>query len=101
MTPEEIIQTVWTLKQKILGSSVRLFLTGSRAEGTNSPTADFDFVLFSPHPLSKEKFLKFRSQVSSLPTLHGIDILDLDRLDESFKKTVSSKMKEILDGQIK
>jgi uncharacterized protein len=56
---------------------VKIYLFGSRARGTNAPTADIDLALDAGHKLSLEDIARAHSVLEGLYLVHKIDVVDI------------------------
>lgn len=96
MDPDEIPAKVYHLfRKEFSDNQARLFLIGSRAKGTAGSYSDFDFAVVSKEPIDPKKLSKFRASVEELKTLYTIEIVDLNRVSEEFRKTAERSMKEV------
>lgn len=102
MAERDIIREVWDLFSETIGEGeFRLFLFGSRASHTNTPHADFDFLVRGPKPVPADRWKIFLRKLDRLRTLYSIDVVDYQLADREFQEIVTkSEMKEIRDGQI-
>ncbi len=101
MVERDIIQEVWNLFTSSLNAkNYKLYLFGSRAEKTNHPQADFDFIVKGGKPVPKTKWKRFLKKVTELRTLYSIDMVDYYQADEEFREIAEKSMKEIKNGQI-
>ncbi len=64
----------------------KVFLYGSRAQGTARPRSDFDIGLWGKEPLPLVAFYKLEDMLENLPTLYTIDLVDLNRTSEKFQE---------------
>ena len=64
----------------------KVFLFGSRAQGTHRPRSDFDVGLFGTKPISLKTFYRIADFLDGLPTLYRIDWVDLNRASESVRE---------------
>lgn len=73
----------------------KVFLYGSRAQGTARLRSDFDIGIWGKEPLSLEAFYKLEDMMEDLPTLYKIDLVDLSRTSAKFQEQ-ALKQAEIL-----
>lgn len=81
-----LIKTVVQLIQHELPNNYRVILFGSWAKGNALPASDMDFGIIGEQALPWEKYLSIKRQLDSIPTLRSIDLVDMNRVDEHFKK---------------
>ena len=65
------------------GHTVVLF--GSRALGIARPCSDWDLGILGPRPLPSSVMQGLRDRLESYPTLHTIEIVDLEAVPAAFK----------------
>ncbi len=65
------------------GHTVVLF--GSRALGLARPGSDWDLGILGPRPLPSSVMQGLRDRLESYPTLHTIEIVDLETVPSEFK----------------
>ena len=65
------------------GHTVVLF--GSRALGAARPGSDWDLGVLGPRPLPSSVMQELRDRLESYPTLHTIEIVDLEAVPPAFK----------------
>jgi uncharacterized protein len=73
-------------KAETLLQGHKVFLFGSRAQGTARPNSDFDIAILGKEPLSLKSFYKLEDMMEELPTLYKIDLVDLNRTSTKFQK---------------
>ncbi len=78
-------KTVQLIRQNI-GENVEVFLIGSRATKTHSPRSDFDFVFDAKEKVPIQILAHIRAATESFHTLKKIDIIDLHRTKEAFRR---------------
>lgn len=64
----------------------KVYLYGSRAEGTARPRSDFDIGISGKEPISLKAFYELEDMMEELPTLYKIDLVDLNRTSAEFQK---------------
>ncbi len=64
----------------------KVFLYGSRVQGTARPRSDFDIGIWGKEPLPLAAFYKLEDMMEELPTLFKIDLVDLNRTGAQFQK---------------
>ena len=75
-----------TSVQKFLDIELyKLFIFGSEATGMADRRSDIDIGIFGPQPVSGAVMQQIREDLETLRTLRPFDVVDLSRVDESFK----------------
>ena len=64
----------------------RVFLFGSRAEGSAHERSDIDIGIEGPHPVPSEALALIRDELEDAPTLYTIDVVDFARVPEKFRR---------------
>lgn len=83
---KEIIDRISVLLQNTLKPK-RIILFGSRAKGSHTRHADFDFALDAPPPdISAER--EIREKMEEIGGLYKFDLVFLDSIEEDFKKII-------------
>ena len=95
MEIEKIIKKVGEIVKKHAGSHVRVLLFGSHAQGTETATSDLDIALDAGDVLSFETLIKIKEDVSEIPTLRSIDIVDLHSAGDKLRTSITNSSKEI------
>ena len=91
MTVQEIIaETVSIIRRRLPGDNFKIYLFGSQARGAADPASDIDIGLFGEKPLDN---LTLRDEVKAIPTLRKIEIVDLNKADDGFRREVLSHAK--------
>ena len=87
MEIDDIINEVRTIIRAHLGDGVQVVLFGSQATGRALPQSDIDIGIQSTDalPIAHETMGRIRDTVESIPTLRGIDVVDLNTVGEPFK----------------
>ena len=99
MSESEVVEAVKNVVAEQLGHrSYRLLLVGSRAKGTNTPTADFDFVVDASPPLEQAEYFNLLGAVEQIPTLRQIDLVDLATASDAFISSALPTAVEIARG---
>ena len=70
----------------------RIFLFGSRAEGTAHPRSDIDIGIEGPAPVSAEAMARIEDELEEAPTLYTIEIVDFTRVPESFRRVATHRI---------
>ena len=64
----------------------RVFLFGSRAEGTAQPRSDIDIGIEGPGPVPREAMALIEEELEEAPTLYTIEVVDFARVPENFRR---------------
>ncbi len=73
----------------------KVFLFGSRASGKAKTRSDFDVGVYGENPLPIKTFFAIEDALDDLPTLHRIDWVDFNRVDQQFRERAMQQI-EIL-----
>lgn len=79
-----ICQGLYRYAAELVGYTLILF--GSRACRTHQERSDFDIGIYGDEPVSFQTFYKIGDFFESLPTLHRIDWVDLNRTSMKFQE---------------
>lgn len=92
---KEIVDQVILLLQKTLRPK-RIILFGSRAKGSHTRHADFDFALDASRPdISTER--EIREKMEGIGGLYKFDLVFLDSIEEDFKRIIIETGKVIYE----
>lgn len=86
--PRQIARDVADLARRILGDDIDVIWFGSWPKGTAAPHADIDIAVAGPQAVPPQHIAELRAQIEELPTLHKIDLVDLQTVSESFKQEI-------------
>lgn len=104
MKEAEVIRSVWTaFRATIPSPTAKLYLFGSRADGSNSPYSDFDFFVKDDGITAKSLSAlmpRLSEKIEEIPTLFKIDIMGWDDLSDDFRVTAMRSAIEVKDGKI-
>jgi predicted nucleotidyltransferase len=78
-----------------LDSSTRVYLIGSRARHDTTRNSDWDFALDAGEPIPWYCFASIRGQCRDIAWPDDIDIVDLQRAPDAFKRGIEDDMVEI------
>ncbi len=73
-------------------------LFGSRATGKARPRADFDVGVYGAEPLPLKAFFDIEDMFDALPTLYKIDWVDLNRVNEEFRRRAMGHVEVLYEG---
>jgi predicted nucleotidyltransferase len=68
--------------------NVKVYLFGSRAQGTNRPTSDIDIALDAGHKLSFLEIAQARNVLDTLYIPEKIDVVDIRSVPEDMKNKI-------------
>ena len=88
------------LKKELLGiigkyldlKEYKVFFFGSRANNKGSERSDIDVGIEGREMISLENMAKIREEISGLPILYSIDIVDFKAASDDFKKVAKQKI---------
>ncbi|WP_447974998.1 nucleotidyltransferase family protein [Nitrospira sp. Kam-Ns4a] len=81
-------RVVQVVRKHLEDPSYRLLLFGSWATGSSDVTSDIDVGVLGPAPLDDLVIARIREEIERLPTLRKIEIVDLNRVEPSFRESV-------------
>ena len=86
--------------KKIVGNYLDLkkygiFFFGSRVIGSNVSRSDIDIGIEGDKPIPIEILAKIREEISNLPILYHIDIIDFKAVDKDFYQVAKQKIETI------
>jgi len=84
----EVAKEVARLAREILGPGVEVIWFGSWPGGRARPHSDIDVAVRAASPIGLEKITLLREAVEDLPTLYGVDLLDLGVAGKSLREEV-------------
>ena len=76
--------------------SLRMYLFGSWAQGRSLSVSDLDIALDTGRPIEPAIIQKVSDALDELPTLRKVDIVDLQAVDQEFRKRVLQQGELIL-----
>ncbi len=86
--PRQIAHDVADLARRVLGNEIDVIWFGSWPKGTAAPHADIDIAVAGSQAVPPQHIAELRAQIDDLPTLHKIDLVDLQTVSESFKQEI-------------
>jgi len=93
LSPEQLAVVISVLKSALSGEGVVVF--GSRARGNHRKTSDLDLAITSPLGLSIEARARLEQGFSESSLPFRVDVIDLSRADDSFRKLILDEAVEI------
>jgi predicted nucleotidyltransferase len=70
----------------------RVFLFGSRAEGTAHPRSDIDIGIEGPAPVPRKAMALIEEELEEAPTLYTIEVVDFARVPENFRQVATRRI---------
>ncbi len=70
----------------------RIFLFGSRADGTAHERSDIDIGIEGPSPVPMEALTLIHEELEDAPTLYTIDVVDFARVPEKFRRVARHRV---------
>lgn len=75
----------------------RVWLFGSRAEDNNRKQSDYDLAFEGGNPTFR-KIRKVKEQISDLIGIYSCDLVNLEKINDDFKKLIQEKGKIIYES---
>ncbi len=98
LSDDEILKEVVGIISEYLPDA-RVYLFGSRAEGTAKPYSDFNIAVEWKEKIPLPTIVKIRTKLEKLPTLKSFDLVDLNRMPDFFVKAVRKRGVILYDGR--
>ncbi len=96
MEKEEILQEILKIIRRYLPEKdFKIFLFGSWAKESAEPTSDIDIGILGEKNMDDFVLLRIKEEAGGIPTLRSVDIVDLNKADERFRKEVLSYAKPL------
>lgn len=73
----------------------KIFFFGSRVEGKSDERSDIDVGIEGPKRIDLEIISKIKEEISNLPILYHIDVIDFKMVDKDFYKVAKQKFEII------
>jgi len=84
------------LKMELEGTNSKVYVFGSRADGTAQEYSDLDLAIdFNGQKMPYDIKYELRSFFEVSCMRMSVDIVDLNDISENFKKIISPKLKEL------
>ena len=74
------------VRRHVSDPAYRIFLFGSRAQGTAHERSDIDIGIEGPGPVPLETMSLIEEELDEAPTFYTIEIVDLARVPEKFHR---------------
>ena len=82
---EKVIRVVC---DRIMEEGLQVYLFGSWAQGRALAESDLDIALDAGKPIESVVLLSIINDVDDIPTLRKVDVVDLQALDQAFRRQV-------------
>jgi predicted nucleotidyltransferase len=80
------------VRRHVPDPAYRIFLFGSRAEGTAHERSDIDIGIEGPAPVPREVLALIQEELEEAPTLYTIDVVDFTRVSEKFRRVAHQRL---------
>jgi len=80
------------VRRHVPDPAYRIFLFGSRAEGTAHERSDIDIGIEGPGPVPREALSLIQEELEEAPTLFTVDVVDFNRVSEKFRKVAQRRV---------
>lgn len=81
-----------TVRRHLPDPAYRIFLFGSRAEGTAHPRSDIDIGIEGPAPVPASILDALQEEFEEAPTLYTIDVVDFRRVSQDFRTVAQHRV---------
>jgi uncharacterized protein len=83
-------EAVSIIRRYLPGKEFEIVLFGSWARGNAQETSDIDIGLVGRQPVDDMMLSRIKEEISGIPTLRRIDVVDLSKTDDDFRQEVLS-----------
>lgn len=73
----------------------QVFFFGSRVSGKASERSDIDVGIEGPESIPLEIIARIKEEISNLPTLYRIDVVDFSSVDSDFREVAKQRLELI------
>jgi predicted nucleotidyltransferase len=80
------------VRRHVPDPAYRIFLFGSRAQGTAHERSDIDIGIEGPGPVSLEALSEIQEELDEAPTLYTIEVVDFTRVPEKFRRVARVRL---------
>jgi predicted nucleotidyltransferase len=84
----QYLKMVKNILQKNLSREAKVFVFGSRANNKAKKFSDLDLAISTPREISLTVFANLRSSFEESDLPYKVDIIDLNAIDQSFRKNI-------------
>ena len=81
-------EVVRVICDHVRGGNVRVYPFGSRVQGRALTVSDLDIGLDTGIPIELATIQQVTESLDELPTLHKVDVVDLQAVDQEFRRRV-------------
>jgi predicted nucleotidyltransferase len=85
MHVSDVINSSVRIIRKHIPKTASVVLFGSWAKGNALPTSDVDLGILGDKKIPFEDMTNIKHEIGQISTLRGIDVVDLNNVDERFK----------------
>ena len=91
--PDEVVNFAAAIvRRHVPDPAYRIFLFGSRAEGTAHERSDIDIGIDGPNPVPLEALSLIQEELEEAPTLYTVDVVDFARVSEKFRRVARRRL---------
>lgn len=80
------------VRRHVPDPAYRIFLFGSRAQGTAHERSDIDIGIEGPGPVPLEALSAIQEELDEAPTLYTIEVVDFTRVPEKFRRVAQARL---------
>lgn len=80
------------VRRHVTDPAFRIFLFGSRAEGSAHARSDIDIGIEGPDPVPPHILSLILEELEEAPTLYTIDVVDFARVPERFRRVARRRV---------
>lgn len=73
-------------------AAYRIFLFGSRADGSAHERSDIDIGIEGPAPVPAAALAMIQEELEEAPTLYTIDVVDFARVSDKFRRVARTRL---------
>src|ERR1700728_2455067 len=81
----------------IRGLPVKVYLFGSRAQGTSNKLSDIDIAILPLQQLPNDFMTNLKERIEESTIPYSVDVIDLSQVDDEFKRKILAKAIEWKD----
>jgi predicted nucleotidyltransferase len=80
------------VRRHVPDPAYRIFLFGSRADGSAHERSDIDIGIEGPRPVPATALALIQEELEEAPTLYTIDVVDFARVSEEFRRVARRRL---------
>lgn len=80
------------VRRHVPDRAYRIFIFGSRAQGTAHERSDIDIGIEGPGPVPLEALSAIQEELDEAPTLYTIEVVDFTRVPEKFRRVAHARL---------